>query len=304
MTVSALAPEQLGMHRAQIEALAAKAEAADGRPPLNENVWLDLEHPRPDSAGFFVDGNNAYAHIARADTTDARRWSLGIVVAPDARATNARVTAIAAAVDHVARHGGGLVTCWIAGATDDDTADLAACDFSIDRELHELRVPLPIVERPQLSARFAVRTFEPGRDDEAWVEVNNRAFAGHAEQGGWTIDTLERRIAEAWFDPNLFLLAFDDDGLAGFNWCKVHAATAHDPTLGEIFVIGIDPRAQGTGLGRALAITGLDRLHDCGIKSGSLFVAAENVAALKLYHSLGFTVHRTDRAYEREVDAI
>ena len=67
-------------------------------------------------------------------------------------------------------------------------------------------------------------TFEPGRDEAAWLAVNNRAFENHPEQGGWIEATLARRMAEPWFDPSLFLLAFDDDGLAGFNWCKLHDA--------------------------------------------------------------------------------
>ncbi|HTL86390.1 MAG TPA: GNAT family N-acetyltransferase, partial [Acidimicrobiia bacterium] len=68
-----------------------------------------------------------------------------------------------------------------------------------------------------------------------------------------------------------------------------------------IFVIGVDPRMQGSGLGRALAIHGLSAVHDRGIDAGSLFVAAENAGALRLYRSLGFEIHRTDRAYETEV---
>ena len=71
----------------------------------------------------------------------------------------------------------------------------------------------------------------------------------------------------------------------------------------QIFVIGIDPRMQGSGLGRALAIEGLHRVHERGVTTGSLFVAAENTGALKLYESLGFAVHRIDRAYECEVAA-
>jgi mycothiol synthase len=301
MKVSALAPEQLGAHRAQIQALANKAEAADGHPPLNAAVFLDLEQPGADSAGFLADDGAVYAHVARADSADARRWSLGVVVDPGTHVAAARRPAIKAALAHIAHHGGGLVTCWIAGATDADTADFGALGFALDRELYELRAPLPTAERPQLTTGFTVRTFEPGRDDDAWVAVNNRAFGGHAEQGGWTVETLHRRMAEPWFDPSLFLLAFDADGLAGFNWCKVHPATARDPKLGEIFVIGIDPRSQGTGLGRALAIIGLDRLHDRDIDTGMLFVAGDNTAAKKLYRSLGFTIFRADRAFEREV---
>jgi mycothiol synthase len=147
-----------------------------------------------------------------------------------------------------------------------------------------------------------VRTFEPGRDDAEWLAVNNRAFAGHPDQGDWHLSTLHDRMAEDWFDPSLFLLAVDDDGIAGYNWLKRHPARPPDPELGEIYVIGVDPRAQGTGLGRALAIAGLHAIHERGAAVGMLFCAADNAGALALYRSLGFSVHRTDRAYVRELE--
>jgi mycothiol synthase len=298
---SPVAPGEFGAIRARVAAIDGAAETIDGFPSLNEAVWRDLDVADPDSAGFFAD-DVAYAHVARSDNFSPRHWALGATIAPAARSGGAaRHAVLRAALDHVAAHGGGRVVYWVLGARDGDDAALAQLGLHPDRSLYEMRVPLPLAERPKLPAGYEVRTFEPGRDEDAWLEVNNRAFANHAEQGGWIRETLQRRMTEPWFDPTLFFLAFDAKGLAGFNWIKIHDAHGRDPRLGEIFVIGIDPRAQGSGLGRALAIVGLDAAHDRGTETGALFVAAENEGAVHLYSSLGFAVHRTDRAYEADV---
>ena len=140
--------------------------------------------------------------------------------------------------------------------------------------------------------------------------MNNRAFGNHPDQGGWVAETLQRRMSEPWFDPAGFLLAFDADGLAGFCWTKVHDApdTPNAPDaaarLGEIFVIGVDPDRQGTGLGRALVVAGLEYLATVrACTTGVLYVDAASRPALALYRALGFAVHRADRAYECEVSA-
>lgn len=280
----------------------ADACRADGHPALGDAVWLDLEHPGADSAGFLAEGRG-YAHIARCDNASPRRWALGLAIAPEARASHLREELVAAAVAHVAAHDGGRIVFWLLGAQPDDDADLRTSGFEPDRELYEMRVPLPLGVDPKWADGITVRPFEPGRDERAWLDVNNRAFAGHEEQGAWTEATLARRTAEPWFDPALFLLAIDDRGLVGFDWLKVHEARDRDPRLGEIYVVGVDPRAQGRGLGWSLAVAGLDAVHGGGVDTGMLFCAADNTNALKLYRALGFAVHRTDRAYEREVDA-
>jgi mycothiol synthase len=171
------------------------------------------------------------------------------------------------------------------------------------RDLFEMHVALPLSERPVWPAGITVRDFEPGRDEAAWLHVNNRAFANHPEQGAWVESTLARRQQEPWFDPSIFVLAFDGEGLAGFNWCKLHPALDGEPAHGEIFVIGVDPRCAGRRLGRPLAIEGLARMHARGMSTATLFTNADNAPALKLYRSLGFEVHRIDRSYAREVAA-
>jgi mycothiol synthase len=146
-----------------------------------------------------------------------------------------------------------------------------------------------------------VRPFRVGQDEQAWLEVNNRAFNWHAEQGGWDAATLADREAQPWFDPEGFLLHERDGRLAGFCWTKVHPD--NDPPLGEIYVIAVDPAFQGLGLGRALAVAGLNWLADRGLGTAMLYVDGDNAPALHLYERLGFTVDHVDRAYTADVEA-
>jgi mycothiol synthase len=136
----------------------------------------------------------------------------------------------------------------------------------------------------------AVRSFVPGEDEAAVVRVNKRAFAWHPEQS--RLDTSELRLLETqpWFDPKGFLLAVDPAGrLLGFHWTKMHPEG-----LGEVYVLAVDPDAQGTGLGTALTVAGLAYLRDRGAPEAMLYVDSDNGPALATYHRLGFTHHHTD----------
>ena len=167
------------------------------------------------------------------------------------------------------------------------------------RHLHQMRRSLPLdADLVSGAAPIITRTFAPGIDDVGWVTLNAEAFAQHPEQSSWTIEDLHRLMWESWFDPEDFLLVERDGVTIAFNWMKHHADAS--PRIGEIFVIGVHPSAAGRGIGRALAITGLERIWDRHHPPvGMLFVEADNTPALRLYESLGFTIDHSEAAYER-----
>lgn len=167
--------------------------------------------------------------------------------------------------------------------------------FALTREILQMRRPLPLDGVSDL----AVRPFDPAADAGAWLDVNNRAFGWHPDQGGWTDDRLQAALAEPWVDLDGFLVHEHDDRLAGFCWTKVHRDT--DPPLGEIFVIAIDPALHGQGLGRALTLAGLAHLAAAGLGTAMLYVEASNQAARRLYRDLGFTVFDSHRFWSRGV---
>jgi len=297
-----------------VTALVRLAEAADGHKPLDEHRFLDAAvgggsdfagvlawgpGDRPDEAGARPgEGSGhahpaAYAHLIRG----TRRWELELVVDPRDRAELAAIgrELLTAALDVVRSQGGGHVHLWVYKPADVHDEIAAAVGLQRGRDLWQLRRPLPVGEPFSIETR----PFVVGRDEEAWVDVNNRAFDWHPEQGGWTVDDLRSREAEPWFDPDGFLLHEREGHLAGFCWTKVHAD--HDPPLGEIYVIAVDPEVHGRGLGRALTLAGLDHLASEGLRVGMLYVDATNDPANKLYADLGFALDHVDRAFVGDI---
>ena len=138
-----------------------------------------------------------------------------------------------------------------------------------------------------------IQTFQPGLDRDEWLELNNKIFAHHPDQGNWAMADLENRMKEPWFDPEGFFLAIEnveghDKKIVGFCWTKIHHDFTNKDPIGELYVLGVDPDAHGKGLGKALALAGLHYLASKGLKESMLYVDADNTQGRALYSSLGF----------------
>jgi mycothiol synthase len=298
-------PEVLG----DIRALTDAASEADGNPPLSEQTWVNLKSVDPDNLLVLA----SYAGEERSDPSTATSLAgvavvnlpvhgesngvLELVVHPTYRNQGVGTGLVAALQEHTELP---ALKAWSHGDHEGAAKLAGRFGFAPVRELWRMRLThapqLPDVVLPD---GVSIRAFVPGKDEQAWLAANAAAFAHHPEQGSTTLADLQARMAEDWFDPAGFLLAVrnNDDALLGFHWTKVHPRTGTHPSIGEVYVAGVTPEAQGTGLGKALTIAGMKHLHDQGQQAIMLYVDADNEAAVALYRKLGFTRWDTDVMY-------
>jgi mycothiol synthase len=269
--------------QARIRDLIDTATAHDGVAPVGDQVLRELPHDRTRHlVARARDGIVGYLNLVAA-TPDSTAMA-EVVVAPDARRRGIGSALIAAGL----AEGGDGARVWAHGDLEPARATAAAMGLVKTRELLQMRRSL--ADLPRLT------TYSGPEDDAEVLRVNNAAFAWHPEQGGWTEADIAERRGEPWFDADGLFLAFDAEsgGLLGFHWTKTHGRQ-----LGEVYVVGVDPAAQGRGLGATLTLVGLHHLAERGADTVMLYVEADNAAAVKTYRRLGFDVFSTDVAYAR-----
>lgn len=274
--------------------LFAEAAASDGQDPVDEAVHLRLKHRGLTGSDVWTVGDDQHP-----DGVALRHeGTLDLVVRPGARrrgvGSNLASRALAAP---------GEVTAWSHGHHPAAQRIAAAHGLARVRDLWVMRRPVgPATEEapalPDLAPAPGVRLghwrdgweSDPDAEADALLSVNAAAFAHHPEQGAMDRADLAARMAEDWFDPAGLLFAVDETSgeLLGFHWTKQHP-TSPGPSLGEVYVVGIAPTAQGRGLGRTLTLAGLHHLAERGVGEVLLYVESDNDPAVAVYSRLGFT---------------
>jgi mycothiol synthase len=294
------------LSKSQQESVLSLIKAAhdfDGTPAIAEHVLLHLRHGGDKSDSHLVIEENAeviaYAHL---DTTDLVAGpSVEAVVHPQHRGKGLGALILKEAIKIC----GDKTRIWSHG--DLPAAKAIAASLKLERLWSNLLMSKSLGEIQPVTSKYPIRTFIPGLDNQAFLDLNNKVFADYPDQGGWSEDNLKVRVNESWFDDKGFFVAEDKSELIGFCWTKIHGAHTHSHSggdddhgheaLGEIYVLAVNPDYKGQGIGRDLTITGLNYLKYQGLNNVMLYVGIENKPAFKLYKSLGFNEFGSDVMY-------
>ena len=284
--------------------MARQTAGYDGKPPLNDEALQAIQYPEslpPSQTPLHVTVHRTVVDESGAEKLDWVGYAFlrdqhsdptgSLFVIPDARRAGAGRRLLAACIEAAESS----VRIWAPGNSVAAQTLAASAHLVPVRELLIMSRPLsaPILE-PELPDGVSIRAFRPGADDQAWLEVNGRAFADHPEQGRVSLEGLRATMSEPWFNAADFLLAVDQSGrVLGFHWMKQHS-----DSQGEVYVLGVDPSAARRGLGKALLRAGLIHLRDdLGLGEVILYVEGDNDPAVGLYVLNGFDVVNRDVLY-------
>ncbi|MES2169714.1 MAG: mycothiol synthase, partial [Actinomycetota bacterium] len=179
----------------------ARARAADGQPPFSDQSLVDL---RTGTRRLLTLGP-AVAILGDGEAE--------FVVDPDARGRGSG----SAMLERIVSDTTGTLLFWAHGDHPAARALAASHGLQPVRRLLQLEGRVEHVE----TGSTRLRAFRPGIDEPAWVALNARIFAFHPEQGSVTVEDLRQLEAEPWFDPEDFLLAWDDGTMIGYCWLKI-----------------------------------------------------------------------------------
>ncbi|MGA7935158.1 MAG: GNAT family N-acetyltransferase [Kovacikia sp.] len=178
---------------------------------------------------------------------------------------------------------------------------LEAHGFSIVRYFYQMSHPLATeIPAPQIPSGYCVQPLQPNQVT-AWVEMFNQSFIDHWNFHPLTVEQRQYWMTDPDYEPDLDLVALAPDGTfaafcLGYIYRQDNRRTGRNE--GWIADLGTRRGFRQQGLGRAMLLTGLQRLKAKGVDTALLGVDADNPSgALRLYESVGFRQLFTSIAY-------
>ncbi len=276
--------------------LAERSTAHDGVAPFSEATTLALHRMAAGTADgmrLLVDSPSVQGAVLLADDDSAE-----LAVLPAVRGRGIGGSLLDALLRDAPQ-----AQLWAHGDLPSAQGAARSRELVVTRNLWRMERPVdgePAISPARVPAGFAARSFEPGADEQAWLDLNATAFAHHPEQGRMTMADLRERMEQPWFEAAGLLLIEDVRGdepkLVASHWTKVA-----EPDVGEVYVVAVHPAYQGQGLGKAVTALGLHHLAGRGVRTIELYVEGDNAAAVATYTGWGFARASVDVMYSRGV---
>lgn len=188
----------------------------------------------------------------------------------------------------------------------DRIAILQQNGFAADRYFLTMQRSLeePLAE-PQFPAGFTVRSVIAEQDAEAWVEMHNQSFIDHWNHHDFTVEEFKHWSTDPDYRPELDLVAIALDGtFASYCYCGIYPEDnkRSGRQEGWVGLLGTRRGFRRLGLGKAMLLSGMQKLLAAGMKIAKIGVDYDNPnGARLLYESVGFRKLHTNVSYYKEI---
>lgn len=277
---------------AVLDLIVARDVADLGRPDYTlEDVEADWAAPGIELTrdAFLVEDDGAALGYALLDDRGA-----ALVTVPPASEGRGVGTALREAAEARAlERGEALVRQFVPTTNEAARAHLLAAGYWPTLSYFRMRTDL--AGAPDPPADVPVRAFSRGLDDAPVHALVEEAMSGVPGNEPRSLESWQAaKVDKAGWEPDLWLLHEDADGLAGVVLCE-----RWEDGVGYVDHLAVAARARGQGLGRALLAHGLAHLRDAGLTVAELSVQGENAGATRLYESVGMRPVWTIERWEK-----
>jgi mycothiol synthase len=180
---------------------------------------------------------------------------------------------------------------------------LSALGFKLVRRFCDLQLNISDINLEGADLMDWEYRYFQDNDMQALSDIQNRCFDGEWGYNPNTVEDTAWQLKVRNNCPQDVILALDKGEVIGYCWteseCGLEPSTGQPK--GRIYMLGVDSRYRGKGLGRRLLLMGLLHLKKQGRELIEITVDTQNAVAIALYESLGFHICRETVWYEKSL---